>query len=258
MLKRADAKDISIFEKICDGNITGTKILSQLYSYGFEREFLEAWILSENEEAQAVFTVFYDNITLVATDGADFSLLKTFFDMRSFESIMCSYQNCIKLGYSNFSLKKGYLFESRVDAYEADRIKEDDIQDAYLLISREIPDSFKEGREAYLSFLSDYTFRERRGFARGVCTRYGEKLSSVAFTSAETKNTAIISGVACDNTQRKKGLGKTTVLTMVGMLLNENKAPYVIALNEGAEGFYEHIGFTFKEKIAFVERENNV
>lgn len=258
MLKRATAEDIASFEKICKGNIIGTKILCQLYSYGFERDFLEGWILHGEEGAQAVFTSFYDNISLVATDDADYSQLKAFFEMRYFESIMCSHQACIELGYSSFILKKGYVFNKNSDYDEADKLKEEDMHEAYSLICREIPDSFKVGREAYLSFLSDYTFRERRGFARGVCTHYGEKLSSVAVTSAETDSEAIITGVACDKTLRKKGLGNLTVLSMVNTLQNEEKTPYVIALNSSAEGFYEHIGFTFKEKIAFVERKNNV
>lgn len=258
MLKRASFEDISVLEKLCEGNIAGTKILSQLYSYGFEREFLEVWTLSDEEEAQAVFTVFYDNITLVSVIDADYSQLKAFFNMRGFESLMCSYESCVALGYGDFKIKKGYVFNGKADGYETFRLKEDDIRDAYQLISREIPDSFKEGREAYLSFLSDYTFRERRGFARGVCTYCDDKLSSVAVTSAETKKAAIISGVACDSSKRKSGLGKLTVLSIVRSLLSEDKIPFVIALNEKAEGFYEHIGFSLKEKIAFVERENDV
>jgi len=48
------------------------------------------------------------------------------------------------------------------------------------------------------------------------------------------------------------------VLSIVERLLADKKTPYVIALNESAEGFYEHIGFIQREKIAFCEREKNV
>ena len=38
-------------------------------------------------------------------------------------------------------------------------------------------------------------------------------------------------------------------------LKKEGKDVYVIALNESAQGFYEHIGFEFTENISFIERK---
>ena len=155
-------------------------------------------------------------------------------------------------------MKNGYRFSGLADEFVCDALTEDDFKSAYDLISREIPGSFKSGRDAYLSFVSDFTFRQRRSMARGVCKHCDGKLISVAVTSCETENAAVISGVACDSSLRKKGYGKLTVLSMVYSLLKDGKTPYVIALNESAEGFYEHIGFVKTEIIAFVERENDV
>lgn len=258
MLKRAVYENFQSIAQLCENSIIGIKILCQINSYGFDKDFLEVWIMSEKNVITSVFTKFYDDISLVASENADFEQLKAFLEMLYYNTIMCPYSLCEKINAANYIVKNAYSYVKCSEKHSAETLTEDNYREAYSLISREIPGSFKEGREAYLSFISDYTYRERRGFARGVCTHIEGKLSSVAITSAETDKKAIISGVACDSSFRKKGLGKTTVLSIVSILRKDNKKPYVIALNENAEGFYEHIGFKFEEKIAFVERINNV
>lgn len=255
MLKTAKNYDIADIMALCDGSIVGTKILCQIEAYGLERDFLNVWILKDAEITTAVIAAFYDDLALIASDDADFEQLGAFLAMFFYKSLTLPESLCDKLDICDYISKKGYRFDSTAGEVSTEKLTEAYISDAYKLISKEIPGSFSGEKEAYLSFLSDYTFRERRDLARGVCTLTDGKLSSVAITSAETKDAAVISGVACDGNLRKKGLGKRTVLSMVAILENENKKPYVIALNKSAEGFYEHIGFTFKENIAFVERK---
>ena len=255
MLKRASIEDLLQIKSICEGSIIGTRILCLASAYGFERSFLEVWIMLDGDTVTAVMTRFYDDITLTVTEEADTEQLKAFLGMLGYKTVSCSKTSCDALGLNANTVKNGYEYTGNFSDFTCDFLEEEDYEDAYKLISKEIPDSFSSDREAYLSFLSDFTFRKRRGLARGICTHVDGKLSSVALTSSETDNSAIISGVACDNRLQKRGLGKKTVLSLVGSLKNENKNVYVIALNENAEGFYEHIGFTKKEKIAFVERK---
>lgn len=255
MLKRADIKDFIKIKGLCSDSIVGIKIICQLSAYGFDRDFLEAWLLQSNDEPTAVILRFYDDALLVASGSADFEQLQTFLEMFCFNSVTCGEWICRRLGKDEYFSKNGYRFCGRAEIFNAEHLSEDDMFDAYSLISREIPGSFKDDREAYLSFLSDYTFRERRMLARGVCTHTDGKLSSVAVTAAETDSRALISGVACDSALKKRGLGKATVLSLVSELQGEGKSSFVIALNESAEGFYEHIGFEFIEKIALIERK---
>lgn len=258
MLKRANVSDFSEIKRLCQGGIIGTKILCYILAYGFERDFLEVWIIEDDNRVIGVFTKFYDDITLLTDNTADTELISVFLEMLYFKTLMCSSDLCDALGFEDFTKKTGFLFRGIKENYEADLLAEDDIEKAYNLISKEIPGSFRSDREAYLSFLSDFTFRQRRGLARGVCTHYNGNVSSVALTSSETENAAIISGVACDRALQKNGLGKKTVLSLAGLLKKDNKEVYVIALNESAEGFYEHIGFEKNENIAFVERKDYV
>ena len=82
------------------------------------------------------------------------------------------------------------------------------------------------------------------------------ELISCALTSAETENSSLLSGVACIKTKRQQGAGKRVVLSLANELQSENKKVYVIALNESAKGFYEHIGFKEFEKIYYFGRKN--
>ncbi len=258
MLKRAVFDDFKIIEQFCDNDICGIKALCQIKAYGFDRDFLEIWCMKNENEICAVVVRFFDDITVTASCDADFEQLKVFLEMFYWKTVMCPSWLCEKLGFNEYDTKKGYEYIGSSGAYSADKLSEDDFSNAYSLVSREIPGSFKADRDSYLAFLSDYTFRERRGLARGVCTHSDGILSSIAITSAETDKKAIISAVACDSNLRKKGLGKATVLSIAQSLIEDGKRPFVIALNKSAEGFYEHIGFTFKEKIAFIERNKDV
>ena len=128
----------------------------------------------------------------------------------------------------------------------------------YSLISENIPGSFSCDKGAYLNWLSDFTFRKNRNAARMKCTKEGSKVVSCALTSAECRSSAIISGVASDKNKRSKGAGKAVVLSLAYELKNENKDVYVIALNDSAKSFYEHIGFEKTCDIAILERLGNV
>ncbi len=258
MLKRADFADMEDIVQLCRGSIIGTRILCYVLAYGFERDFLEVWVIKEADTVTGVIAKFYDDVALLCDENADINQLGAFISMFYFKSLTCSADICSSLGFKNATVKKGYRYNNIIIDEKCDLLEEDDYKKAYNLICKEIPDSFSSEKEAYLSFLSDFTFRKRRGLARGVCSYNEGILSSVALTSAETMDSAIISGVACDRHLRKKGLGKKTVLSLVKILSKNNKKAYVIALNESAEGFYEHIGFDEVEKIAFIERENDV
>jgi len=258
MLKRATVSNLIEIKRLCQGSIIGTKILCYILAYGFDRDFLEVWIVENDGKTVGVFIRFYDDITLLVDKSADTEQISAFLQMFYFKTLMCHSFVNDALGFENSIIKVGYRFRGNADSPKTDSLAENDIEKAYALISREIPGSFSSDIEAYLSFLSDFTFRQRRGLARGVCTHSDGNVSSVALTSSETDNAAIISGVACDRSLQKKGLGKRTVLSLAAALREENKTVYVIALNESAQGFYEHIGFERFENISFIERINYV
>ncbi len=255
-IRLADTYDSGTVEALCKGSLLGTKLLCQINSYGFERDFLNVWLCFDSEDkAVGAVSKFEDAITLIYSSDNGTEDVKTFLDMIGFRTLCCVYETALKLGYSEPVIKKAYAYTGKYSGEIIPELNENYFRGCYTLISENIPDSFLQTEEAYLSFLSDLMFRKRRALARIKGYAEEGKVLSCALTSAETDDSAIISGVACEISNRKTGLGKKTVLSLAEELKRENKETYVIALNENAQGFYEHIGFEFKEKISFIERK---
>ncbi len=252
MLKLATDKDLNDILKFCDGDLLGTRIGCYCLAYGFERDFLNVWVDSTDVGIYAVIAKFYDSITIKAV-GEDLSEISEFIKMIGFDTLETSLDTCEKLSYKSDEIKKSYIFASEAENMGAQDLGEENYKALYKLVSENIPGSFSDDKDSYLAFLSDFTFRKRRNLARAKGIILDGKLVSSVITSAEVPGNALISAVASDKEIRGKGLGKRTVLTMVSELQKENKDVYVIALNESAEGFYEHTGFIFNEKIAVVK-----
>ncbi len=253
MLKLADKNDLGGIISFCQGDLTGTRIGCYCQCYGFERDFFSLWINETDGEIKGLIAKFYDSITVKVAADCEADEITQFLGMLPYNEIMCSESTAELLGLADCTLKKSYLFRGKAGEYPSENLGEGYYKQLYRLVSDNIPASFKKSDEAYLSWLSDFTFRKRRNLARsrGV-TKNGELLSSV-ITSSETKDSAILSAVATSDSSRGTGIGKSTVLSAVYELQKEEKAVYVIALNKSAEGFYEHIGFKFNEMICFKE-----
>ncbi len=255
-IKSVEENELNSVAQICRKSLLGTKIMCQINSYGLERDFLSVWCcINSNNKICSVICKFEDSITLVADNYTEINDIRTFLDMIGFASLCCTYETALKMNYDTVTTKNAYVYGGSYDGEIFAELTEEYYKECYSLISKNIPDSFTDSVEAYMYFLSDFTYRKRRGYARMKGYAENGKLYSCALTSAETEKEAIISGVACDRSYRMKGLGKKTVLSLAEELTKEEKTVFVIALNKSAEGFYEHIGFRFKEKISFIERK---
>lgn len=255
MITSVKEKDIELIYNFCKDSLLGAKIFCQLSSYGLDRDFFDVWFYSDVSEISAVIARFENSITLLADNLNNTEEIKAFLNMLCYTSLCCSQATAETLGFDTNNSKNAYIYCGEGFSDTLENLHEECYKDAYRLICLNIPDSFEDSDYAYLSFLSDFTFRKRRGAARIKGTVIDGKVASCALTSAETDFAAVISGVACDSSLRQKGLGKRTVLALADELTKENKKVYVIALNKSAEGFYEHIGFKNTEKITFIERK---
>lgn len=252
MLKAATDNDLKSILEFCSDDLIGTRIGCYCQCYGFDRDFFSVWLNETDAKIKAVVAKFYDSVTIKCEDDCDFDEIRRFISMLGYSEIMCSQSSCNALNFTDYQTKKAYVFPGNVDVYQSENPGEEYFKQLYALISEAIPGSFSGDKNAYLSWLSDFTFRKRRGFARAKGIIENGELLSCVMTSSETNFAAILSGVACKSTFRKSGLGKKTVLSATKELLSENKKVYVIALNESAQGFYEHIGFKEIYKICFI------
>ncbi len=256
MFKLLDSSNLKQLKAFCHGSIIGTRISCYALCYGFERSFLTFWGEFKDESLLTVIALFDDSLTVLSSDATDYEELSDFLSVITWQSVTAA-EGCLKaLGYCNYTAKQGYRFNGDGSYCElCASPSEDDIHGIYSLISTMIPDSFSNQREAYLSFLSDFTFRKRRGYSRAVCIKHGDELASCAITAAENDCFALISGVACSEKFKRTGCGKKTVLSIIDLLEKDGKRCFVIALNENAEGFYEYIGFEKEERIATATRK---
>ncbi len=257
MLKAATKKDLEAILKFCDGDLFGTRIGCYCIAYGFERDFFSVWIDDSDGNITTVISKFYDSITLKSS-SCNTAEAAGFINMIGYLSLETDSDTCRRFGFSPDSTKRAYIFKGKTDENFADETAEEYNKALYSLVSENIPGSFENTKEAYLSFLSDFTFRKRRNLARSKGFVTDGKLVSCVITSAETENCALLSAVASDKSVRGMGYGKKTVLSAVNELRNENKEVFVIALNESAESFYEYIGFEYYTDICHIERKKDV
>ncbi len=254
MLKAATEKDLEAILEFCDGDLLGTRIGCYCLAYGFDRDFMSVWIDDSYGKINTVIAKFYDSITL-RSSAEDPTEIAGFISMIGYLSLETDADTCRKFCLSADSVKKAYIYKGKTCERTAEDISEENYKALYSLVSENIPGSFKNSKEAYLSFLSDFTFRKRRGLARSKGIVSDGKLVSCVITSAETESCALLSAVASDKSVRGMGYGKKTVLSAINELKNENKEVFVIALNESAESFYEHIGFEYYGDICHIERK---
>jgi hypothetical protein len=252
MLKLAESNDLKSIISFCEGILLGTRIGCYCLAYGFDRDFLNVWIDNCEGEINTVIAKFYDSMTVI-TSSDNVDEIKEFILMMGFNSLETDVKICNKLSFKADSVKKAYIFDGGAESFGAKDLGEEYYKALYDLVCENISGSFANSKEAYLSFVSDFTFRKSRSLARSKGFTVNDMLVSSVITSAETETCALLSAVASDISVRGKGYGKRTVLSMVDELLKENKMVFVIALNESAESFYEHLGFKFYGEIANIK-----
>ena len=253
MLKLAEKENLEAILRFCDGDLLGTRIGCYCLAYGFSYDFLNIWIDESEGEIQTVIAKFYDTIT-VKTSAESFDEIEDFVNMIGFNTLEMYQSVREKSDFTTDEIKKAYIFDGISENLGASSLQEEHLRDVYELVSRNIPGSFSNTKEAYLSFLSDFTFKSRRNLARCKGVLIDSKPVSSTITAAETPTCALLSAVASASNLRGNGLGKTTVLTMVDELKNEGKKAFVVALNESAQGFYEKLGFKYFNDIAIIRQ----
>ena len=257
MLKLALTGDEKKIDEFCRPFALGARIRCVTLAYGLSSPLVSVWLGEENGAVTAAVSLFDGAVTVLADNNADFSELSQFLRGLSFSSLCGEEDTVNKLGFAADYRKNMFEYTAPLTLpYEKADGENENYPSVYDLISRSIPGSFSADREAYLCWLSDFTYRRRRNLARLKTVSDSEVLLSCALTAAECKDSAIISGVACDEKARGKHLGQRTVRTLCDELINEGKRVYVIALNDSASSFYLKTGFTFIGRVSYIERTN--
>lgn len=255
MLKLISEENVQDVIAFCEKHPLGVHITCKISAYGIDKDFLYVWYSEDKEGVSAAVLSFFGDIIICADERADFEEIGFFITSYGYKSICGKKETLIKCGFELSDEKTMFLYDKKTDEIFDEVRSSADMKKVYELISQSIPGSFSSEREAYLNFLSDFTYRERRSLARVKAVCEDGKVLSCALTAAESNCSALISGVASDKNIRGKGYGKKTVLTLAGELSKENKNVFVIALNDSAKEFYKKIGFTECMAVGYTERQ---
>lgn len=226
--------------RLCGNNPFGLRISSAHQSYGTAFQFCEFWLQSGADGAHAAVSRVDGHITvcgvspdadelsafLQAVGGSDifapgFLTLPLPFVRRAGGAVMC------------FKPQNKFLQQS-VKLDTSPRLEE-----IYRIL-------FESGQSEAVgehdAWYADVSHRIRHGYARAVLLCESETPAACAMAVAESASAALIGGVAVLPEYRGRGLGKSVVSGLCGILHNEKK-DICLCCDDSLTGFYSKLGF---------------
>lgn len=255
MLKIAKGSDFERLQRFCKGNAFGAYICCRAEAYGFSSSFSKLWIGENADEKITCAVSSLDRNAVLLADGeCDFDELAFMISALGISSVLTDEMTAEKCKMPSFETKPVFCFENACGYIETEDAEISDMKAVYALFCSCFPNRYLNDKESFLSWLSDFTFRKNRNLARLETAICGSKLVAAALTAAECKTDAVISSVACDEEFRRRGFGKSVVLSLAKKLKDENKNVFVIAENNELSAFYKKIGFKNCGFAAYTER----
>jgi predicted GNAT family acetyltransferase len=143
-------------------------------------------------------------------------------------------------------LDKNHILSQNTNKYHIRPISVEDL-DLIVELYKQVFESFapKEVMEKKLA--------EKRG--RGVCIEIDGKIGSVAQSDFETKDGALIVGVATAKEYRGQGLGTECLKFLCNNLQKEGKDLFLQYHNLDAEGIYNRLGFKKIDQVIHYFKE---
>ena len=249
-MRLAEPRDAGALRQFCGDSLLGSYILSRFCAYENAYAFARCYVDKTGERIVTALSILEGNAVLLTSDMTDYEELALALPILSVQSLMTNHASAMRLPFAVEQQKQAFCFlESPANGFA---LNDAPLREVYDLISTSIPGSFSADEEAYLRFLSDFTFRRIRSCARLKAIMRDEHVCACALTAAECEASAVISGVACAEQWRGRGFGKAVVYALANELANENKKVHVIALNDSAGAFYRRIGFLPIETITWL------
>lgn len=230
-------KQVDITEILSEENLFTVKIKSNFDCYN-KFDFCNTFFQSINGENTAFINILNGNFIVFALENADFEEIEKFLYFYSAKSIFCNQTVAKHFGISRF--KSGIILKITVSESTVEKISyisEPNYKALYNLLKNEfsLPD--------YNNFVSDLSFRLKNGFAKVIQTDKG-----AIFSAWETGKSTVISALAVDITERRKGEGAK----LLNLFINSNNknTVYVYCEKEKAQ-FYQKNGFSTDDTFYF-------
>ena len=251
MIRCSKPDDGAALSAFCAKSLPGCYIFSRFQCYGNNYDFCRCYLDAADGRVKTALSVLDGAAVLLTGEQTDFEELSLCLPVLGVKTLMCEAGAASNLPYPVIQQKASFCLKT--DISDAAAFDDAPMRDVYRLISVAIPGSFPDTKDAYLRFLSDYTFRKNRGRARLKAIVENDNLCACALTAAESDFAAVLSGVACRADCRGRGFGKAVVAALAHELQHEQKEVHVIALNDSACGFYRALGFQEQTRINWLD-----
>lgn len=253
MIKFVDSNEYKL-DGICSKDVFGTRILAYFNTYSYEFDFVRFWVqLSEEGKVSAAISLVDGSMTLSCDENADFEELSAFIKMTGFSSLQCERNVMAELGvkediwgyvvrYNNITDREKYKNMTLCENV--------DYKDVYHLIKS--ADLLGVGE--YLPWLSDVTYRVKKGTAKAALALENGEPAACAMKLFVTDDAVLLGAVATDKNHRGKGLGGGLVTLLGNESLNENKRTELLCKHDSIVDFYRSIGFEVVGEWAIANR----
>ena len=221
----------------------GATIEALAITYGFNNT---GFIKFYYQDDKAALSIFDGNVTLCASDSADFEELNLFLDSAGYKSVKCEYNTMLRLGL-------GIDDSSYIVTYESSqRIRPDNFVDSFEL--KDIYELLKESgfpTGDYSSFKADICSRMNKGTARFGGIAENEILLTCCFRLFEGSKSVLLGALVTNPAARGRGLASKAVIYMT----SSDKPSFLFCRNDSLLAFYSKCGFKQYGKWAISYKE---
>lgn len=242
MIVLCDESNINEINNIQENTPFATRIKSLVDAYGFNCNFFNVWLqYSDNKEVISVVSRLEGAVILYNTDKSNFNEIKDFLDVIGYSSLLADnrYTAC----FDSITFKTGSIMKLKksINSISEYIDKSVSLRQVYSIMEKCKSDTFSVPQ--FEPFYLDMSHRIRHNTARCYAITENSKYIACAMTTAETKKSAVVGGVAVLPEYRQKGYGKIIMKSLCFDLQSSSKEVYIYRnINENKE-FYSYLGF---------------
>ena len=246
MIKRIDRKyEKKVVEYLNKEKEINTFSLQELKNYGFENMFYKIYSdVDEDGNINGVLFKCFEYLTFYAYGDFDVDGFCELISDMEFNEISGK-SACVDL----IAKKLGLLKYRRVhlcrllsmDEYEEDIDENFKLKKINLFNMKKVVKLYEEINEFQNTTIENFRLNLKSG--RGYCIEENKKIISMAKSTAENKNTAMIIGVGTHPDYRNRGFATKCMMKLCRELLDKNIVPCLFYDNEEAGKIYKKLGF---------------
>ena len=246
MIKRIDRKyEKKVIEYLNLEKEINTFSLQELKNYGFENIFYKIYCdIDEDGNINGILFRCFEYLTFYSYGDFDVDGFCELISDMEFNEISgkSSYVDLIanKLGLLKY--RRVHLCRLlSIDKYEEEIDDNFKLKKINIFNIKKVVKLYEEIDEFQNTTIENVRLNLRSG--RGYCIEHKKKIISMAKSTAENQNTAMIIGVGTHHDYRNRGLATKCMMKLCSELLDKNIIPCLFYDNEEAGKIYKKLGF---------------